>query len=127
MRRQYRLRDKRRFQQVRRQGRSYKHRLIVLVLLPNKLSHSRFGFTASKRIGNAVKRNRVRRLMREAVRLQWEDIAPGWDVVCIARRPIADATFQEVQAACQQLLSQAGLLRDRHRESHLQSDQTALS
>ena len=127
MRRQYRLRDKRRFQQVRRQGRSYKHRLIVLVLLPNKLSHSRFGFTASKRIGNAVKRNRVRRLMREAVRLQWEDIAPGWDVVCIARQPIADATFQEVQAACQQLLSQAGLLRDRHRESHLQSDQTALS
>ncbi len=127
MRRQYRLRDKKRFQQVRRQGRSYKHRLMVLVILPNEQPHSRFGFTASKRIGNAVKRNRVRRLMREAVRLQWDDIAPGWDVVCIARRPIASATFQDVQAACRQLLSQAGLLRDSYRESHLQSDQTALS
>lgn len=111
MRRQYRLRNKDRFQKVRRQGRSYKHPLMILVVLPNDLPHSRFGFTASKRIGNAVKRNRVRRLMREAVRLRWDAIAPGYDVVCIARRPIASARFQDVQAACEQLLSQAGLLQ----------------
>jgi len=122
VRRQYRLRDKDRFQQVRRQGRSYKHPLIVMVILPNDLPHSRFGFTASKRIGNAVKRNRVRRLMREAVRLQWDDIAPGWDVVCIARRPIATATFHEVQAACQTLLAKAGLLKSRRYETHLRSE-----
>ena len=122
MRRQYRLRDKDRFQQVRRQGRSYKHPLMVLVILPNELPHSRFGFTASKRIGNAVKRNRVRRLMREAVRLQWDDIAPGWDVVCIARRPIATATFYEVQAACTTLLTQAGLLKNRRYEVHLRPE-----
>jgi len=127
VRRQFRLRDKKRFQQVRRQGRSYKHRLLILVILPNDLPHSRFGFTASKRIGNAVKRNRVRRLMRESVRLMWDDIAPGWDVVCIARRPIANADFHDVQAACKQMLAQAGLLQDRHHASHLQPDQTALS
>lgn len=127
MRRQYRLRDKKRFQQVRRKGRSYKHRLLILVILPNDLSQSRFGFTASKRIGNAVKRNRARRLMREAVRLQWDAIAPGWDAVCIARRPIVQATFQDVQAACEELLLQAGLLQERHREVHPQSAQTDLS
>ncbi len=123
MRRRFRLRSKDRFQQVRRQGRSYKHRLVILVVLPNQLPHSRFGFTASKRIGNAVQRNRARRLMREAVRLRWEDIQPGWDVVCIARRPIAQATFHDVQAACDHLLAQAGLLKPP--SSHAVSDPTS--
>ncbi len=111
MRRRYRLRSKDRFQQVRRQGRSYKHRLVILVTLPNDLPYSRFGFTASRRIGNAVKRNRARRLMREAVRLRLGDIKPGWDAVFIARKPIVDATFHEVQAACEALLAQADLLQ----------------
>jgi len=111
VRRRYRLRSKERFQQVRRQGRSYKHRLVILVALPNDLAYSRFGFTASRRIGNAVKRNRARRLMREAVRLRLDDIKPGWDVVFIARKPIVNATFHQVQAACEQLLAQADLLK----------------
>ena len=83
---------------------------MILVALPNQLPYSRFGFTASKRIGKAVTRNRARRRMREAVRLRMKEIKPGWDLVFIARKPIVHATFQEIQAATEQLLAQADLL-----------------
>jgi len=108
--RRYRLTAQDRFQQVRSEGRSFKHRLAVLICLRNDLSFSRFGFSASRRVGNAVRRNRARRLLREAIRLQRQRIAPGWDVVMIARFPITGARFAEVDAACRLLLSQAGLL-----------------
>lgn len=48
--------------------------------------------------------------MREAARLRLQRIAPGWDIVFIARRPIVNASFQEVADACESLLQQAHLL-----------------
>lgn len=110
LRKPYRLKQSKRFIEVRRQGRSFVHRLIVLSVLPNELSHSRFGFSVSRHIGGAVKRNRTRRLMREAVRLQLQDIVPGYDMVFIARKPVRDATFADVQCAVNHLLNQAGLI-----------------
>ncbi len=110
MKRRYRLRDNRRFQEVRRRGRCYRDRLAVLCVLPNNLPHSRFGFSVSRRIGNAVVRNRVKRRMREAVRLRMHEIAPGHDLVFIARTPIRDADFHEIDVACARLLRRASLL-----------------
>lgn len=81
----------------------------MLCALPNDLAWSRFGFSVSKQVGKAVVRNRVRRRMREAVRLQLPAIAPGWDVVLIARRPIAGASYGQIARACQRLLARAGL------------------
>ncbi len=110
MRRRYRLRSRERFAQVRRQGQSYKDRLTILVCLRNDLPYSRVGFTASRRVGNAVKRNRARRLLRESVRLRFPGIDPGWDMVFIARPHIVFARFQQVDAACGRLLEKAALL-----------------
>ncbi len=110
MRRRYRLRSRQSFQQVRQRGQSCKHPLAVLLYRPNGLTYSRFGFTASRRIGNAVRRNRARRLMREVIRLRMDRIAAGWDIILIARRPIITASFHEVAEACETLLQQAQLL-----------------
>ncbi|GAB4569940.1 MAG: hypothetical protein Kow0047_23350 [Anaerolineae bacterium] len=76
-------------------------------MLPNGLPYSRFGFAVSRKIGSAVKRNLVKRRIREAVRLMQPRILPGWDMVFIARPPIVHASYQEVAAACARLLRRA--------------------
>jgi ribonuclease P protein component len=78
--------------------------------LANGLASSRCGFSASKRIGNAVVRNRVRRRLREVVRVQWPNVVPGWDVVFAAREPLREAEFADIQAAVSTLLQRAHLL-----------------
>jgi ribonuclease P protein component len=111
MRKKYRLRANADFECIRREGSSWAHPLLVLSALPNSLGHSRFGFVAGRRIGRAVKRNQIKRRMREAVRTRAQkgEIAEGWDIVFIARRAIADASFQQVDQAIGLLLCRAGL------------------
>lgn len=111
MKRRYRVRDKARFRQVKQEGASYSHPLMVLCCLTNDEMISRCGFTVSRRIGKAVERNRARRRMREAVRLVWDLVAPGWDLVWIARPGINEAEFTELQDACARLLRRARLLQ----------------
>jgi ribonuclease P protein component len=105
----YRIHENQRFQEVRRRGDCQADRLMVLCQLPNGLPYSRFGFSVSRRIGKAVVRNRVKRRMREAVRLQMGHISPGWDLVWVARNPIREATYQEIFAASARLLRRASL------------------
>lgn len=109
LKKRYRLRGRTRFAEVREKGRSVAHPLAVLIALPNDLPHSRFGFSVSRRIGKAVKRNRARRLLREAVRLQLSNFAPGYDVILIARAPLREATFAAVYEAVAQLARRAGI------------------
>lgn len=111
MKRRYRLADKARFRQVRQQGASQAHPVVVLCYLANEETFSRSGFSVSKRIGNAVARNRARRRMSEVVRSLWDMLAPGWDMVWVARPGINEAAFSELQTACARLLRRARLLR----------------
>ena len=78
--------------------------------MSNGLTHSRFGFSVSRYIGGAVKRNRVKRLMREAVRSRIEQIAPGYDLVFIARNPICSASSGDIHHSITKLLDRVGLL-----------------
>ncbi len=108
LRRELRLRHRKDFDAVFRRGRAWNSGLLVLRTLPNHMDHNRHGFVTSKRLGGAVVRNRVRRRLREAVRVL--PLRPGWDLVFSAKVPATAATFQELNRAVVDLLDRAGIL-----------------
>ena len=105
-----RLRARADFERVRREGRSWSHRLLVLVACPNASDVTRVGLAAGKRIGGAVMRNRAKRLMHEAMRQYYPRVQAGWDLVLIARASIVPVKMQDVAAALEALLRQANLV-----------------
>lgn len=110
MRKELRLRHRKDFDGVFRKGRAWHNELLVLRSIPNALDHNRYGFITSKRLGKAVVRNRVRRRLRESVRVLPAN--PGWDVVVSAKARASEANFKELNHAVVQLLERAGILAE---------------
>ena len=97
------------FKRVRNQGKSFAHPLVVLVKSPSTENRPRIGISTSRSVGNAVQRNRAKRLLRESIRPLIPLLSPGWDLVLIARSRLVTAGFQDVQIAVDGLLRRAGL------------------
>jgi ribonuclease P protein component len=110
MNRKYRLKSSRDFRRVRRTGKSYAHPLAVLIASPNEQTTSRFGVIASRAVGGAVARNRAKRRLRASLARYFPEITPGWDVVLIARAPLLNADWEELQRAVETLLRRAAII-----------------
>jgi len=105
-----RLRRPEDFRRVWSDGRSWAHPLFILWGMPNTLGTTRVGITASRKVGNAVVRNRARRLLRESARRLHQGIAAGWDIVLVARSALPNAMQPQVESALRSTLDRAGLL-----------------
>jgi ribonuclease P protein component len=113
MERRLRLRDEADFRRVRASGRAWANRGLTLLVAPNALSHNRYGFVVSKRVGKAVTRNLVKRRLREILRQldRAGRIPPAHDLALIVRPALAEASFAEARDAVTELLARARLLR----------------
>lgn len=86
--------------------------MIILSVAPNRLTHNRYGIITPKRLGNAVKRNRARRLVSHAFRTLHPALPAGFDMACIVRGATIGASQSAVVAALKGTLSRAGLLSE---------------
>ena len=108
MRTEHRLKKTRDFLTVQQQGRTLVGVDLVLKVLRNGGTNSRCGFSVSKKVGCAVKRNKVKRRLRALVPL--ENVATGWDMVFIARKGAANSSYSRLQEAVFDLLKRAELM-----------------
>ncbi len=116
MQRAWRLRQRADFDRLKAHGKQWRHPLLALSVLPNSLSHNRYAFIASKRLGNAVTRNRIRRRLREAVR--HAALKQGYDIVLIARDNLAWQPYNRIVQILDELFQRANL-----RPEQLESDE----
>jgi ribonuclease P protein component len=108
-----RLRSRAEFTAVQERGRRIATRTMTLLAIPNALGRDRLGIVASRRIGDAVTRNRAKRRIRELFRQRKESARASTerralDLVVIARREVATATYAEIE---KDFVSAVGRLR----------------
>lgn len=86
------------FKRVYYRGKSAVRASVVVYALKNRRGENRLGLTCGKAVGNAVRRNRAKRLMRESYRLLEQELKQGFDIVIVARSRARDKSFRDVDA-----------------------------
>lgn len=107
-----RLQKEKDFKIVWKNGKSYISRCIIIKIRKNSRNISRFGVIVSNKISKkSTKRNRLKRQIREIIRLKIKQIKPGFDCIVLARQGILDRKYQEIDAEIIKILQKAGLIQ----------------
>lgn len=114
MHKENRLAKREDFNKVYRMGKSVSNMQFVLYMLPRpQQPQFRLGVSVSKKLGNAVVRNRLRRMMKEIVRLHASSLPGGVDFILIARKPAADLEYREMEKCILHVLKRGALIGKR--------------
>lgn len=92
-----RLRSNRLFREVISSGQCFRDKLLTVYIAKNNSGFSRLGVSVSKSCGNAVKRNRLKRLVREVFRLNQYDIPKDYDYLVLIKRKIEQPSFELIK------------------------------
>jgi len=79
-------------------------RYVNLYKLPLKQDYNRVGIVTKKNIGNAVQRNKVKRILREIWRTRCNQLISGYDIIILARKKIVQARYNEIEAELVKLI-----------------------
>ncbi len=105
-----RIKKNREFRKVYKKGKKYISSYTVLYVMPNEKDETRIGITVSKKIGNSVTRNRVKRIYREVCRLKEKEMKKGYDLVIVARKRAAEMDFWKGWKDLNNLLSKSKII-----------------
>ncbi|MEG0257759.1 MAG: ribonuclease P protein component [Christensenella sp.] len=105
------LKKNKEFNFVYRRGKPAGGRLFTLIFVKSKYGGVRVGFSVSKKIGNSVVRNRVRRRLKEAYRALLPDMSGQHSLVFVAKPTVAEAEYTEICREMRKLLLRAGVLK----------------
>ena len=107
------LKKKKDFQAVYSRGKSYANRFLVLYVFRSNGFQGKVGFAAGKKLGNAVKRNRIKRLLRESYRMHQSEIEEGVSLLLVGRKAALAVKCQELEMAFLALGRKAGIMAGR--------------
>jgi ribonuclease P protein component len=112
MKKEFRIKKNQEFQDAFKNGRSFANRqFIVYALKKEGQPYFRIGLSVSKKIGNAVMRNQIKRYVRQSVLELMDQLLPENDYVIIARKPVAEMDFSEVKKSLTHVLKVGKVLR----------------
>ncbi|WP_368502930.1 ribonuclease P protein component [Alkalihalophilus sp. As8PL] len=119
MRKEQRIKKNEEFSSVFKKGQSVANRQFVLYSLKKEgQANFRIGLSVSKKVGNAVVRNRIKRYVRTVFLTYQEELPPNYDFVIIARHPVAEMDFHQVESSLKHVLKKARHIKKKDHTSH---------
>ena len=112
MKHRFRLRSSKSIKQIRKTGKAYASKYLVLIKQENQTISPKCAVIANRAIGGAVARNQVKRILREILNEFITEINAGYDLLLIARKPMLTANYAQAKESLYNLMVKANLLKE---------------
>lgn len=123
MKKEYRVKKNKEFQEAFKKGKSFANRqFIVYSLKKPGQEHFRIGLSVSKKIGNAVTRNQIKRYIRQAFHEMENEVLSQFDYIIIARKPVSEMGLEEIKKSLTHVLKLSRVLKKQKTGNNVQQN-----